>query len=481
MPYQISDFRRLGLYEEKADAEECSFEGGEVVRYIDVSDRIKEMMRTTGGTSHGGDASKQDSAVITAMLSSGLSPADVYVTFSASTRGRDAESRKDGHFEDYMTRTIERAVAYLNANPSKKKVQIDFSNIKTKNPGVGLIISMGDEVETEKTQWIWPGYIPAGKLTLIAGDPGMGKSTMVGDLIARISKGTFLPSGQRSVTGTSLIASAEDSPEDTIIPRLIACDANLKRVGVIREVRDEKSEDDETRYLSFPRDLGLLRHTLISRGCRILIIDPLNAFLDKGTDSYKDQDIRRILHPLESMAEETGTAIIIVAHLNKKEDSGTLYRVGGSIGFIGAARSVLAVTKLPDETRVLYSLKSNLSVRPPSMAYEIKQVRKTKSSNNTWLGESVINSSGIRWLGEVDYNPFAQNQTAVTAATVVNEEATNFLRQVLQASGESDTEEIYQEARTAGISKSALNKVKSGLGVIQTRRDGKWFWALPTD
>ena len=181
---------------------------------------------------------------------------------------------------------------------------------------------------------------------------------------------------------------------------------------------------------------------------------------------------------MESMAEETGTAILIVAHLNKKEDSSTLYRVGGSIGFIGAARSVLAVTKLPDETRVLYSLKSNLSARPASMAYEIKQVRKNKTTSNTWLGEDTINSSGVRWLGEVDFNPFAKDPVAAPN-TVVTEEASDFLRQVLIASPDSDVENIYREARQAGVNRGNLHRAKSNLGVVQTRRNGTWFWNLP--
>ena len=475
MPYRIDDFKRLGLYQEKTDSKECSLDGGKVVRDLNVSSRIKDLLATVGGTSHGGDGSRQDSAIITSLLSSGLSPADAAATFKTSVRGRDAQSRKEGHFDDYLQRTIERAAAFLDKN-AKSDISVNFSNPKPSLTGTGLIVSMGHEIETEKTEWIWPGYIPAGKLTLIAGDPGMGKSTMVGDIISRISRGTYLPSGQRGVTGTSLIASAEDSAEDTIIPRLIACGANLSKVGIIREVRTD-SEDTESRYLSFPRDLGLLRDTIISTGCRMLIIDPLMAFLEKGTDSYKDQDMRRVLHPIEGIAQETGTAIVIVAHLTKKEDASTLYRVGGSIGFIAAARSVLAVTRLPDETQVLYALKCNLARRPPSMAYEIKQVRKTKTADNTWLGESTINSSAIRWLGEVDFDPFSKAQIA-TPDTVAIQEATDFLNQLLH-SGETETEEVYKEAKKAGVSKNYVNKVKLVMGVVQQRRSGKWYWSLP--
>lgn len=478
MPYSLDSFRRLGLYEERTASVECSFDNGQVVRSPGVSLRIRDMMATTGGSSHTGDPSRQDSAVITSLLTAGLTPADTYATFAASIRGNDAKERKNGHFDDYVQRTIEKAVCFLQEKSIDEKVSVNFSNPKNKNNETGLIVAMGDKIETERTQWIWPGFIPAGKITVLAGDPGMGKSTIVGDIISRVSRGTYLPTGQRGVTGTSLIASAEDSAEDTIIPRLIACDANLKKVGVIREVR-ENAKEGESRYLCFPRDIELLRQTIVSTGCRILIIDPLTAFIEKGADSYKDQDMRRILHPIENIAQETSCAIVIIAHLNKKEDASTLYRVGGSIGFIAAARSVIAVTRTVEDVRVLYSLKANLSVRPTALSYEVRQVRKTKTNQNSWLGENVINSSAIRWLGEVDFDPFAKAQSA-TPDSVAMQEATEFLTQILNA-GTSDTESIYDEAKQAGVSKSYVNKAKLNMGVIQSRRSGKWFWELPSN
>jgi archaellum biogenesis ATPase FlaH len=473
MPYKLEDFKRLGIYEEKSDYKECNLEGGVIIARPKVSEKIRELLNSSGGRSHGGDGSRQDSAVITSLLSAGLSPADAYATFEASPRGQDAQARKNGHFADYMRRTIERAAAFLE---NSEKISVNFAVKKPVHNGTGLVVSMGHEIETEKTHWIWPGYIPAGKLTIIAGDPGMGKSTMVGDIISRISRGTFLPSGQRSITGTSLIASAEDSPEDTIIPRLIACGANLKRVGIIREVRQE-TKDDESKYLTFPRDLELLKNTIVSTGARLLIIDPLTAFIEKGSDSYKDQDMRRILHPVESIAQETGCSVVIVAHLNKKEDASTLYRVGGTIGFIAAARSVLGVTRMDDDQKVLYSLKVNLARKPMSMAYEIKEVRKRKTEQNSWLGEDVIQSSAIRWLGEVDFDPMAKANVA-TPDSVALEEASIFLREVLR-DGQLEVDEVYSQAKHAGISKNYVNKAKSVMGCASQRRLGKWYWQLP--
>lgn len=475
--YRIDTFKELGFYDEKTEAQSCDFEEGRIIRNPNVPERIKRLMREVGGNSYGGDFSRQDSAVITSFLTAGYQPADVYVTFSASPRGQDALSRKNGHGEDYLRRTIEAAVGFL----SKEKrvngnISIDFSRKKDRSTQTGIVVSMANEIEVEHIRWLWPSYIPAGKLTIIAGDPGMGKSTIVADLVSRISRGTNLPTGKRGVTGTSLIASAEDSPEDTIVPRLIAAEADLKRVGIIREVRDEVLEDD-TRFLSLPRDLSVLRDTLKSTGARIMVIDPLNAFLEKDTDTYKDQDMRRVLHPMEEIAHETGTAIIVVAHLTKKEDVSTLYRIGGSIGFIGAARSVLCVTKTEDNTRVLFSLKCNIAKNPAALTYETKDVRKKKKDKDDWVGEDIVHSSGIRWLGEIEFNPSSKSSGNQKA----DNESVNFLKEVLLDAEQIQTEVIYREARTAGIGKADLNKAKNQLGVKSVKKDGNWYWKWPEE
>lgn len=474
--YTIDDFKTLGLYEEKAAEEDHEFVSGKVIS--NLPSKIQYALANSGGSTHGSNKSSQDASVITLMLRHGLSADDCYATFMQSPRGRDAVTRKNGHSEDYLSRTIRRAMSFVseNPNPVSSKLQVNFANRRTDEVGTGIIISKAHEVETEKVNWLWPGFIPAGRLTLLAGDPSMGKSTIVADIISRMSKGKLMPSGVRGITGSSLVASAEDAPEDTIVPRLIASDADLKRVGIIREVREEQEVgENSTRYLSFPRDLNLLRETLTNQSCRLLIIDPLNAFIERGVDTYKDQDIRSILHPLEMIAQETGTAIVIVAHLNKKEDASTLYRIGGSIGFIGAARSVLAVTR-QDDLRILFSLKSNLCRRPTSLSYEIRDTKKVKSTKNTWKGEDTIHSSSIRWLGEVDFDPFVKKaEASPTGAS--EEEARSFLRSLL-SEGAVEVDTIYDQAKQAGITKTVINRVRASVDVTAVRRSGNWFWQI---
>lgn len=476
MPYSLDQFRKAGLYREKPESVNGEIRSGRVIE--DIPDLLKGRLAQAGGGVHN-DASREDSSGITALLSCGLTPEDVYATFAASVRGKDAISRKNGHFDDYLQRTIRSSLSFLGKTFEDYKlkpietVHLDFGRKRSYSLEEGINVAMASKVETEKTKWLWEGYIPAGKITILAGDPGMGKSTIAIDLVSRISCGKPLPSGGRTISGTCLIASAEDAPEDTITPRLIVAEAKLERVGVIREVKIE----EQLCYLSLPRDLNRLRKLVISRGARILILDPLNAFLERGTDSYKDQDIRSVLAPVENMAEETGVAVLIIAHLTKKEDASILYRVGGSIGFIGAARSVLAVGQTSKTNlRVLYSLKSNLAKKPPSLSYETRQLTRHRKSEKDWKGEEKIVSSVVRWRGEIEYDAGQHSAVNGQKAEI---EAEEFLRQAVVDS-EVFVEDIYTEARRAGISRGQLNRVKTEMGLkVKKGRDGNWTWSMP--
>jgi hypothetical protein len=492
MLYKLSDFDRFAVEKPVNNVDMGDLDGrkGRIVTNLLPQD-IRESLSKVGGSERNGDYSRQDSALIVSILALGHSPEDVYATFAVSTRGKHAAERKGGNWIDYLNRTIKNAVFHLQSKGFKNgankeeesedsSVRVDFGSKSKRKLGdgeEGLIIAMASEIEVEKTQWLWPGYIPSGKITVLAGDPGMGKSTIALDLVARISRGTLLPSGGRTICGTCIVASAEDAPEDTITPRLIVAEADLSRVGLVREVR---LMEDEIRPLSLPRDLQMLKKALINRGARVMIIDPFNAFMEKGTDTYKDQDVRMVLAPLESMAEETGAAIVIIAHLNKKEDASTLYRVGGSIGFIGAARSVLAVTNTPKTgVKVLYSLKSNLAKTPPALAYETRQLSKLRKTTKQWLGEETVSSSGIRWKGEVDFDP--AKGTGFSDEAKAETEAESFLHQALVDS-EVAVNDIYSEARSAGISRTQLNRVKTTMGIKSSKkRDGAWYWRLPSN
>lgn len=217
------------------------------------------------------------------------------------------------------------------------------------------------DVAAERVQWLWDGWIARGKLAVIDGDPGKGKSTLTTDLAARISTGTPLPGGTRTVPAAVVLLSAEDGVGDTIRPRLEAAGADTTRVFVFDSVLDAEGTP---RPPSIPGDIPYVEALVTEKGAVLVVIDPLMAFLGAGVDAHRDQDVRRALHSLAAVAERTGAAIVIVRHLNKSGGPQAIYRGGGSIGIIGAARSGLLVASDPDDdTRRIVAVTSRTSPR----------------------------------------------------------------------------------------------------------------------
>jgi len=227
------------------------------------------------------------------------------------------------------------------------------------------------DVEPRPVSWLWPGRIPLGKLTVLDGDPGLGKSTLSLDLAARVSRGAQMPDGALGVSGGVLLLSAEDAADDTIVPRLRAAGAELAWIAQVPAVL---SPDGET-FPVLPLDTPALEQAITDLGTpvRLVVIDPLVAFLSEGVNSWRDQDVRRALHALASFAEMSGAAVLVIRHLTKANGTPALYRGGGSIGIIGAARAGLLVARDPEDPtrRVLAATKMNLAAEPPSLSFRL--------------------------------------------------------------------------------------------------------------
>jgi hypothetical protein len=463
MPYTLEDFGEIA----KAAVSPGEVSSGED-RGNDLTETLRNRLNTVGGGKHD-DPSREDLAIIVAMLRIDMEPSDVLTTFARSARGKDAAVRHR-KFDDYMHRTIRRAKQYLEETGVDQRVlTLDFgrnheSNANRRPPKDqdGIIAEQAHLVAPQRTEWVWRPYIPAGRITMLAGDPGMGKSQIAIDLCARISRSATMPNceARTSITGTCAIATAEDSTAETIRPRLDAAGADSKRIEVIRKVQIKGEE----RYLSFPRDLQLLYKYITDHGIRMFVIDPLNAFLGSATDTFRDHDVRLALGPLEEIAEQTGCAILVVAHLNKKTESSTLYRVGGSIGFVGAARSVLAVARYrEDEDRmVMYSIKANLSRRPPALAYRM-------------VGSEDYDASHIQWLGVSDFDP---EKASTDEGSQGKKEVRDFLMEILIDS-EVEAETVKKDADVFGIAWRTVKRYKHELGVTSLKRFGKWYWKRP--
>jgi len=331
-------------------------------------------------------------------------------------------------------------------------------------PEADLVGRLLSTVEAETLRWLWPRRIPLGKLTLIDGDPGNGKSALTIDLAARVSAGRDFPDETPGRLGGVVICSAEDGLADTIRPRLDAAGGDPAKVLALATVPDEHGE----RMLSIPEDLEIIGRAVERVGASLVIVDPLMAFLSGGTNSHRDQDVRRALAPLAKLAEETGAAVVVVRHLNKGSGGNPLYRGGGSIGIVGAARSALLVAKHPenDERRVLAPLKSNLARPAPSLAFELIEAENS-AVRVEWKGETPLTAEALL---SVPVDP--EERSALG-------EAKEFLSEALK-DGPRWSKAVNKEARDADISEITLKRAKSELGVRSEKEaDGSWTWRLP--
>jgi len=236
------------------------------------------------------------------------------------------------------------------------------------------VVTTLSDVKPELVEWLWPGYLPRGKLVMLDGDPSVGKSTLSMSFAATVTVGGLWPDGSRCEhPGDVVLLSAEDGLADTVLPRLLAGEGDPKRVHCIegKKIITDTGEHELMLTLS---DIALLRREVLRKQARLVIVDVLMAFMPAGSDSHNDQSVRGILAPLSKFADETGCTILMLRHLNKGTAK-ALYRGGGSIAIVGAARVGLLAAADPDdqtgERRALASMKNNLAPTPPTLTYTL--------------------------------------------------------------------------------------------------------------
>jgi hypothetical protein len=328
-------------------------------------------------------------------------------------------------------------------------------------------------VQATPIQWLWPSRIAIGKVTLIAGHPGLGKSQLTAYLAALVTRGGSWPAKEGSApVGSVIMLSAEDDIADTIRPRLEAAGANVDRVHVLTSVQ----EVDRDRGFNLSRDVATLREVLaVKSDVKLVVIDPIMAYL-AGTDTHKTADVRAVLAPLAELAAESKVAIVAISHLNKGGGSDAMGRVTGSMAFVAAARAAYLVQKDPEDAnrRLFLPVKNNLGAHGFGLALRI--VERDVSP--------TIRAPAIEW--EPGYVTITADEAMAAAAVNDGEnasalrEAEEFLRDALSG-GPVTQRTIKADANANGISEATLRRAKSRLGVIarKTGMDGRWVWELP--
>jgi hypothetical protein len=326
------------------------------------------------------------------------------------------------------------------------------------------------DVDREQVTWLWPGRIPRGKLVVLDGDPGVGKSTLTLTIAAKVSTGSPFPDGARPERGDVILLSAEDDIADTIRPRLEAAGADLGRCWVLPDVHPEGAPP---RPPELPADLFLLEDLVKSKAAALVVVDPLMAFLAGQVDSHRDQDVRRVLASMAYMAARTGAAVLIVRHMRKGAGS-ALDKGSGSIGIIGAARAGLLVAPDPEDEgrRILAMTKSNLAKMPEALAYRLVNDELYGAARVVWDGASRHTANDL-------VRPRVDEEEAPALA-----EAVRVLKEIL-ADGPLPAGNVKRMAATAGVAERTLHRARHALGVTARRQGfgpGAYYeWTMPAD
>ncbi len=338
-----------------------------------------------------------------------------------------------------------------------------------------LVIVKASAVAPKPVAWLWPGRIAKGKLTIIAGDPGLGKSTLHATLTAHVTTGRPWPVDKAPCPqGDVLLFSAEDDAADTIRPRLDAAGADPGRVHIVQGVAEVLPDGRrEQRLLSLRRHVEAIRQALAQIGSvALVVVDPISAYLD-GADSHNNAEVRGLLAPLSELAGSHGAALVCITHLNKGTGGSALYRTTGSLAFVAAARAAYLVTrdKSDSERRLFLPLKNNLGPDATGLAYRVADVGGVPCVE--WEDEAVTTTADEA-LGAPEENG---EQTEV-------ERAMEWLREVL-TTGPTRADEILKAGR-GNFSDRTLRRARTELGAAAKREGGigakgYWVWSLPAE
>ncbi|MFV0442165.1 MAG: AAA family ATPase [Planctomycetaceae bacterium] len=325
-------------------------------------------------------------------------------------------------------------------------------------------------VEREQLTWLWPGRIPLGKLTLLAGDPGLGKSFVTLDIAARVSAGSpwpDMPLFPQSPVGVVLF-NAEDDLGDTIAPRLDKAGADDRNILIVEGV----AFMGQRRHFSLEQDLQRLIEVIEQNpGTRLVIIDPISAYTGK-VDSHNNSEVRGLLAPLAEIASRFDLSIVAVTHLSKSGGAKAVYRAMGSLAFAAASRAVWAIVKDQDDPqrRLFLPAKLNLAQDPDGLAYRIVE------GKVVWELDPVRMHADDAFAAEMRINNGSGSRGSE------RREAAEWLREEL-ADGPKPASEVIEAGEHCGFTKRTVQRAFSQIGGERKKGEfnGPWLWSLPAD
>lgn len=317
--------------------------------------------------------------------------------------------------------------------------------------GEAKLLTLYSDVRSKNVQWLWYPYIAIGKITLLQGDPGDGKSTMMMNLIAELSTGGVTPDGRAIGRPQRVIYQcSEDGVADTIKPRLEKSGADCRNIGFINEeIYSGLTLNDER-----------IRQAIIEFRPRLVVIDPIQAYICSGSDLQLAGRARKLMQRLALWASVYDCAVVLIGHLNKNETSKDLYRSLGSIDVIAAARSVLQVERdaIDTDVRIVHQIKNSLAPSGGDFKFEIRP------------------QTGFAWLEfEETTSQIVREEPPVFETKM--EKATYLIKKYLSVQ-DMAAKEIYVRLSDEGISHRTAEDTKKVIGVRCYRKMRQWYWSL---
>ena len=359
----------------------------------------------------------------------------------------------------------------------------------TRSQGNGLTLNVVkfSELEPRPVNWLLHGWIPRGELSLLMGDPGLGKSVLATSIAAAASAGRPIEalSPKAVAQGRVLMLSAEDSPEHVTYPRLIAAEAKMDNLDCLTGMA--KEGERHARPFSLGEGAVGLREYLNEHSDIVLmVVDPISAFFGQSVDTHRDSSVRDALHDFISVVRERRVAVLGIIHPNKNSDLQAIYRCSGSLATPALARSVFALVRHPGDPdlRVVAPIKSNMG-----QLGDCAEFRVTGSEIKV-APDETLETAVIEWSSE----PCRLDRDEVLGAgrergqrgpkPTARREAAGFLR-VLLAGGPRPRAEIVELAEAAGISAATLERARKALGVLSQKargeRHGGFLWHLAAE
>lgn len=305
-------------------------------------------------------------------------------------------------------------------------------------------------VTQRKVDWLWYPYIPYGKITVLQGDPGEGKSTFILNVAALLTKGEKMPDGTNGGEPQTVIYQcAEDDIADTIKPRLVSAGADCDKVAYIVDNHGDLCFEDER-----------IEESIKKTGARLIVIDPIQAFLVQDTDMQSAARMRTSLRKLADVATRYQCAVVLVGHMTKAHGGKNLYRGLGSIDIAAIARSVLMISRDGNDPwiRYMFPVKSSLAPEGEAIGF-------------TFAG------GRFQWLGKCDIDVSTLNESANMQRDKVEQAKAHLFR--LLKERDMPSAQIYEVLDAADIKKRTVETAKKEAGIQAYRQKNTWYWRLP--